>query len=245
MKIAVISDIHGNLFALRAVLDAIAARGVDRIVNLGDLASGPLQPAETIDLLMPLGVTTIKGNHERQLLEDAPARMRLSDAYAHGCLRPDQLAWLETLPATLMIENAVLLVHGTPASDVTYFLETVTQDGCRPATTDEVAVLAGTTRASLILCGHTHLQRSLALDDGRLIVNPGSVGLQAYDDTHPFPHRMEAGSPHARYAIVTYGEDGWHVDFHRVGYDWDAAAAVAVAHGRPEWATPLRTGYVD
>ena len=170
--------------------------------------------------------------------------MRASDAYAHACLRPEHLAWLDTLPATRTIEDDVLLVHGTPASDVVYFLETVTPEGCRAARIDEVTALAGTTRATLILCGHTHLQRSMRLDDGRLIVNPGSVGLQAYDDTHPFPHRMEAGSPHARYATVAREEGGWHVDFHAVDYDRDAAAAAAVAHGRPEWATPLRSGYV-
>ncbi len=68
MKIAIISDIHGNLPALRAVLADIARQCVDQTVNLGDSLSGPLQPAETADLLMAQGFPTIKGNHERQLL---------------------------------------------------------------------------------------------------------------------------------------------------------------------------------
>ncbi|EOW6434492.1 metallophosphoesterase family protein [Cronobacter turicensis] len=55
---------------------------------------------------------------------------------------------------------------------------------------------------SLILCGHTHIPRSVEISSTCLIVNPGSVGLQAYDDEHPFFHKMEAGSPHARYAIL-------------------------------------------
>lgn len=69
MKIAIISDIHGNLLALQAVLADIALQGVDQTVNLGDSLSGPLQPAETADLLMAKDFVTIKGNHERQLLE--------------------------------------------------------------------------------------------------------------------------------------------------------------------------------
>ena len=68
MKLAVISDIHGNLLALRAVLADIARQGVDQTVNLGDILSGPLQPAETADLLMTCNFPTIRGNHERQLL---------------------------------------------------------------------------------------------------------------------------------------------------------------------------------
>ena len=68
MKLAVISDIHGNLTALEAVLADIATQGVDQTVNLGDILSGPLQPAETADLLMARNFTTIRGNHERQVL---------------------------------------------------------------------------------------------------------------------------------------------------------------------------------
>ena len=74
MKIAIISDIHGNLLALQAVLADIARQGVDQTVNLGDILSGPLQPAETADLLMAQKFPTIKGNHERQLLAARCAR---------------------------------------------------------------------------------------------------------------------------------------------------------------------------
>ena len=68
MRIAAISDIHGNLGALEAVLTGVADLGVDLIVNLGDICSGPLQPRETLELLRGLAVPTIAGNHERQLL---------------------------------------------------------------------------------------------------------------------------------------------------------------------------------
>ena len=78
MKIAVISDIHGNLAALQAVLEDIERERVDQVVNLGDLLSGPLQPAKTADLLMAKDFVTIAGNHERQLLQawDGPSESR-------------------------------------------------------------------------------------------------------------------------------------------------------------------------
>jgi putative phosphoesterase len=243
MKIAVISDIHGNLAALDAVLDDARSQGVDLIVNLGDILSGALYPSETADRLMALNLPTIKGNHERQLLAGDPARMGASDRFAHHALRDDQRAWLSGLPATLKLADDVLLVHGTPASDLDYFLETVTQSGCGAATRAEVENRAGSAQARLILCGHTHLQRSMQLDDGRLIVNPGSVGLPAYADEHPLPHRMEAGTPHARYAIVTKHASRWYAEFRVVDYDWNEAANVAASNQRPEWEKALRTGF--
>jgi diadenosine tetraphosphatase ApaH/serine/threonine PP2A family protein phosphatase len=59
----------------------------------------------------------------------------------------------------------------------------------------------------LILCAHTHIARGVQLRDGRLIVNPGSVGCPGYHDIHPFPHVMEAGTPAARYAILEFADD--------------------------------------
>ena len=242
MRIAALSDIHGNLAALNAVLEDIQNQSVDLIVNLGDIASGPLQPSETVDLLMTLNLPTIRGNHERQLLEGDPARMGPSDQYAFGALRPDQLAWFASLPERLYIEDDGLLVHGSAQSDLTYFLETLDEHGCRPATRDEVLARAAGADTQLVLCGHTHLPRTMKLADGRFIVNPGSVGLQAYSDVHPVAHNIEVGSLHARYAIVTKGADGWAAEFRAVDYAWEAAAVVAEQRGRADWAVALRTG---
>jgi predicted phosphodiesterase len=73
MRIAVVADIHGNVRALRAVMDDLKQVAPDSVVNLGDCASGPLEAAETIDVLMSLAWTTVRGNHDRQLL-DRPVR---------------------------------------------------------------------------------------------------------------------------------------------------------------------------
>ncbi|MEG8021575.1 metallophosphoesterase family protein [Sphingomonas aerolata] len=244
MKIAVISDIHGNVAALDAVLGDIATRHVDQIVNLGDICSGGLFPRETADRLMPLGLPTIRGNHERQISEQPRERMGLSDRHAFDQLSAEQRAWLTALPTTMRLSKDVLLVHGTPDSDLTYFLETVTKAGLRQATREEVRHRAGIVDAAVILCGHTHLQRVMTLDDGRIIINPGSVGLPAYDDDRPHAHLVESGSPHARYAVLSNEGDGWVVEFLSVDYDWEKAARDAEANARTDWSRPLRTGRV-
>ncbi|CAG0928666.1 hypothetical protein RHDC3_00829 [Rhodocyclaceae bacterium] len=255
MRIAAISDVHGNLLALEAVLADIATQAVDVTVNLGDILSGPLWVAETADLLRTLKLPTLSGNHERQLLAGPTERMGASDAHAARKLGDEQRAWLAALPATLRLSDEVFCCHGTPASDLQYFLDTVTPDrrgsdapGVRAATLAEAAQRAGGTLrgvgSALILCGHTHVPRLMQLGDGRLVVNTGSVGLQAYDDEHPHPHIVENHSPHARYAVLTRRPAGWQVDLRCVPYDHEAAAVLALAHGRPDWAVALRTGFV-
>ncbi|ADU71451.1 metallophosphoesterase [Pantoea sp. At-9b] len=242
MKLAAIADIHGNVFALDAVLQDINTQGVDLIVNLGDIVSGALCPAETAERLLPLNFPTIKGNHERQLLETPPDKMGLSDSHADRHLRPEHRDWLRSLPAELMLDDEILMVHGVPGDDRIYLLEEVTTSGVRASPHARVQAYVGDQNASLILCGHTHIPRSFALSAECLIVNPGSVGLQAYEDDHPFFHHMESGSPHARYAIVQKNNNKWRVEFRKVSYNWDEAARVAMAHHRPDWVNALKTG---
>lgn len=253
MKFAALSDIHGNLPALDAVLADIAREGVDAIVNLGDIVSGPLWPAETADRLIPLGWPTLAGNHERQVLTQALDAMSATDRHTAPRLNDAHRAWLAALPPTLHWQPEVLLCHGTPTSDLQYLMESVTPDyapgtnpGVRAATADELLgrlgdAMAGVAHA-LILCGHTHVPRCERLADGRMVVNPGSVGLPAYDDDHPHFHLIENGAPQARYALLTRKPGGWGVKLRRVDYDFEAAARQADRHQRPDWAGALRTG---
>ncbi len=252
--IAIVSDIHGNLPALDAVLADVARSGADVTVNLGDIVSGPLWPVETAERLMALGLPTIRGNHERQLLTQRREQMSPADAYTDARLEPAHRDWLRSLPLDRWLAPDVYCCHGTPESDLAYWLETVTPEFARPgprgvrmATADEARARRGSQRdgaASLLLCGHTHMPRALQISPGVLLLNPGSVGLQAYDDAHPHPHVIENGSPHARWALAERGRQGWRVQFHAVDYDWEAAARRAEASGRPDWADALRSGFV-
>jgi predicted phosphodiesterase len=250
VRIAAVSDIHGNLPALDAVLADINRAGADVIVNLGDTVSGPLWVAETAERLMALRLPTIRGNHERQVL--APEPRGPADRFAAERLTPGQRGWLAGLPATLLLDADVFCCHGTPVSDTSYFLETVTGGfdratgaaGVRAATVAEAAARAGAVPQRLILCGHTHTPRAALLPDGRLVVNPGSVGVQAYDDDHPQVHVVENGTPHARYVLLTRAAAGWQVEFRCVPYDWESAARLAESNGRGDWADALRTGRV-
>ncbi len=244
MRIALISDIHGNLAALEAVTADLRRRGVDTVVNLGDSLSGPLLPLETAQFLMAEGWLSLAGNHERQLLVDDPARRGAADEFARARLTAAELAWVAALKPHAQLTPDVLLCHGTPSSDVIYFLETLDDNGVvRAATPDEVESRLGAQASSLIACGHTHIARVVGTKKGQRIVNPGSVGLQAYSDTHPVPHRVENGSPDARYAIVEARRSGWCVELMCVPYDHKAMADVASRNGSQRWAHALLTGH--
>jgi putative phosphoesterase len=242
MRIAVLSDIHGNLPALDAVIADVQRQRADLIVNLGDIVSGPLQPRETADKLMALSFPTIRGNHERQLLTQTVDQMGPSDHFARETLTDEHLRWLDSLPPVLWLEQDVLMVHGTPSSDQEYLLETVEWDGVREATPREVAERTGGVSASLILCGHSHIPRATRTEDGKLIVNPGSVGLPAYESDQPFWHKIETGSATASYALVERALHSWSATLLQIDYDWMTAARLALDRNRRDWANALGTG---
>ncbi|WP_186626567.1 metallophosphoesterase [Rhodococcus sp. BP22] len=246
MRIALISDVHGNIAALDAVLTHISRQHVDSIANLGDIVSGGLHPRRTADRLMNAAIPTIAGNHERQLLSTDRARMSASDGHAFDQLTDSHHDWLRSLPPSLDLGAGVLAIHGTPANDLEYFLETVEPGGCRPATAAEVEHRASRCSGwAVIACGHTHLQRKVWLSSGTLVVNPGSVGMPAYADDHPYPHVMESGTHHARYAVIEdNAENRWATTFHKVDYDATTAAVEAGVNGREDIAAALLSGRV-
>lgn len=250
MRTAVLSDIHGNLPALLAVLADARAHDARAFLNLGDIVSGPLWPMETAELLMTLHWPTIAGNHERQVLTLPDDRLSATDRHTRAALKERHLQWLARHPAAMQPQPGLWCVHGTPGSDLVYLLETVTAPrGLREATDDEVRMRLGTAQPksdSLLLCGHTHLPRDRVVD-GLRIVNPGSVGLPAYDDDHPHPHDIETGTPQARYALVEPLDErggAWSVELRAVAYDHEQAARQAEANGRGDWADALRSGRV-
>ncbi len=244
MRIAVVSDIHGNLAALQAVAEDFQRRGVNRVINLGDSLSGPLLPLQTAHYLMASGWLHLAGNHERQVLTQGPGQWSASDAYAHAQLGPQEFAWMASLTPNQPEGDDIHLCHASPRSDLEYLLETVEPGGVRLASAAEITQRLDGVRAPLVLCGHTHHPRMVRSAAGQLIVNPGSVGLQAYDDAHPHWHQIENGSPDARYAIVERNPAGWSAALISVPYDHEPMARLADQRGQPDWAHALRSGYM-
>ena len=234
MKVAIISDVHGNRLALEAVLDDITREGVDATFNLGDMFSGPLEPNWTADILMDLDLPSVCGNHDRALRDNPPEKLGPVDRFAQEQMDSRHRIWINDLPETLALLDDVFLCHGTPTSDEEPWL-----DGWwngRTSTSPDEATVAAKAEGfdfPVFLCGHTHVPRAVRLRDGRLIVNPGAVGVQ-------FNH----GSPDARYAIVERRDGKYYPQFRAVPYDHFAAARMAEANGFPNWREALITGWV-
>lgn len=216
-RIAVISDIHGNLPALEAVLDAIAAAGVDRVVVNGDLADGPF-PSETLDRLAALGERALwlRGNADRELCEARAGRFVHPDAatdaivqWAAARLTEAQHRRLAALPLKAVLEVAgrrVGVCHATARRDD----EMVLVDG----TLAQAAAAFAGLDADIIVIGHCHMP-SDRLVDRRRLVNAGSIGM-------PYGHSG------ASWALI-----GADVILKRTAYDVEAAAARILASGMP------------
>ena len=96
----------------------------------------------------------------------------------------------------------------------------------------------------VILCGHSHIARVVQLSSGQLIINPGSVGVPAYDDDVPNYHEMQNHSPLASYAVLEKQDSSWQVDLLKIPYDVDSAVEQAQRQGREDWAYWIKTGRV-
>lgn len=224
--VAVLSDIHGVLPALEAVLAEPDVRAADRIVLTGDLAAGPL-PVETLDLLTSLGERAlwVRGNADRELASRGrgtagpiPDPIAL---WAADQLRPDQVTLLGSLPTTAELSVAaigrVLFCHATPRDDE----EVVLVDS---RTERWAEVFAGLDPAvTTVVCGHTHVPYT-RLVLGRVVVNPGSLG-------------MPYGRPGAHWALLGPADT---VQLRRTAYDIDAAVdritATSTYPDAPTWA---------
>lgn len=256
MRLAVISDAHGNLPALDAVLLDLDRRGgADFLVDLGDRVSGPLWPAETAARFEERGIAGVRGNHDREAGAAVRQGLGRTDAFAWDRLTAAQRAALAALPASLDLAAwgapGVVAFHARPDRDDAYLIDRARggrQVRRRPeAIAQSLGAHAG---ERLILTGHSHRADLLRLPGGRhvglhagvpggaTILNPGSVGLPAADADD---HAIEAGTPDARYAIVDTATLA--VALLAVPYDHEAAARQAEANGRDDWASWLRTGW--
>lgn len=208
-RIAILSDIHGNVPAFEAVLDDIAAQAVDEVLVGGDLVGRGPEGSRVVQRVRELGLPAIGGNHEDYMLDfrhgHVPGEWLESPEWSAARwmaaeLDQDSVAFIEALPFSLERED-LRLVHGTPRSNC---------EGIGPWTSDELLdELLGEVDERVLVCAHTHrpLIRERA---GGMAVNIGSVGLPFNADRR------------AQYAVLTRDEAvpwGWRVELRQVAYD--------------------------
>lgn len=214
MRLALISDLHGNLLALDAVLSHAREARVDQVICLGDVATlGPF-PREVIQRLREENIRCILGNHDEFMLDaglihtytEAPPVVE-AVAWCRSVLSADDLDYLRSATRTLSLDLDgvdTLLVHGTPRSHMEEVLAT-TPDA-------ELATRIGDARPAILAGGHTHLQL-LRRFDGMTLVNPGSVGA-------PFAGVPVGGRPrilpHAEYATIDAVNGAFSVALHHL-----------------------------
>ncbi len=233
MRVALISDLHGNMVALQAVLDHIGRSRIDRIACLGDVATLGPAPRQVIETLARLGCPCILGNHDAFLLDpdlirsytESPLIVAAVDA-CRASLGASELEFVRTFQPTLDVEmegSTLGLFHGSPRSHMEDLLATTPPE--------EIDRALGARRTAVMAGGHTHIQM-LRQHRGTLIVNPGSLGL-------PFETYVSGGPPtilaHAEYATVEAAGDSVAVTLHRVPVD--RGALIAQTQG---WDNPLR-----
>lgn len=241
-KIALVSDIHGNVPALEAVLDDIHRRKISRILNLGDSLYGPLWPAETFRLIMDNEILSIAGNEDR-ILHNFDERHASNPAIGlvRKQLNHDAMEWLISLPFDMLIEEELYACHGSPRADTEYLIEETRPEQVLIRSVAALERMLAAVRQKIVLCGHSHVPGMVSAGE-KTIINPGSVGLPAYDDDHPVFHKMQNYSNHARYAILEYGEQGLRLEQIAIAYDFESAARQAEKNNRPDWARWLRSG---
>jgi len=215
MRIALLSDIHGNLIALECVLAEITREAPDQIVCLGDIAEGGPQPHAVVERLQHLGCPIVMGNTDLRLSSprlDEPRTPDLAPSYAMELWCVDQLtaadrAFIQTFPLMIALpldhEISLLAFHGSPQATTDMLLASTPEP--------ELSDLLGDSHATILAGGHTHVQLVRRYRD-MVIVNPGSVGL-------PFEQPVAGGPicrpPWAEYAIVSVGQGRVSIDLRR------------------------------
>jgi len=235
MRVAIFSDIHGNLVSLEAVLADIEREGIEQMVCLGDVAATGPQPHEVLVRLRGLKIPIVQGNTDEWLLQPEPfveasdfyQKIYEMDMWAVGQLTAADRAFLQIFEPTVEIPldgaNILLCFHGTPRSN-TEILRATTPD-------EEIAPMVAGQAAMILAGGHTHQPMVRRYED-KLILNPGSVGLP-----YLVVGDVVRNPPWAEYAIL-HSEDGnFGVELRRVRVDVTAVQAAILASGMPhgEW----------
>lgn len=244
-KFAILSDIHSNIFALQAVVKDARDKGFTDFINLGDILYGPIAPRQTYEYLQSLNAITISGNQDRQICEAMENKIASNPTmqFILSELGQEPISWMKQLPFDLQITTDIYACHGTPSDDLEYLLEDISTGRPIARTDEEIIDRLNGISSSIILCGHTHTPRCVELSTGQIVINPGSVGLQAYTDDEPNVHSMQNYSSKASYVTLqkTFNNE-WDIAFHKVTYDVCKAVHAASKRGREDWVHFLSTG---
>jgi predicted phosphodiesterase len=238
MRIGLISDIHGNLPALEAVLEGLEREGVDRYVCLGDVAVGPW-PSATVKRVRELGCETILGNWDAWMIDGVPPcgesevcrkLLEMGTFWAEQ-LDADDLDYLRGFEPMLRLDvgggKRLLFFHGSPRS----YNEPI----LAATPTEELEHMLGGLEAPIMVAGHTHVQMARRLPFA-LLVNPGSVGLPFLE----WPVAAARVCRWAEYGVLDYDGDGKvDVQLRRTPYDAEAFIRYALESGVPhaDWWT--------
>jgi predicted phosphodiesterase len=211
VRVAALSDIHGNLPALDAVLADVEAEGVDAIVCGGDTVGGPFS-RDVFDRLASVPNTQfVRGNADREVLEGTES-YGIDWVAERAILGEERLAVVATWPLTVELDidglGRTLFCHAIPSADDPIFTR-ITPD-------EDVVELLGGVEAGLVVCGHTHVQFDRMLSSGLRVVNTGSVGM---------PYE---GRPGAFWALL-----GPSVELRRTEYHLESAVTAILEVGRP------------
>ena len=246
MNVALISDIHGNLPAIEAVLDHIDGRSdVDAVYHLGDLVGYAPWPNEVVAVLRERAIPGVAGNYDSTTATDYkhcgcryedPRQEELSHL-SYGWTRANVTAetkrWLGSLPFRIDVRPLgghtggpqLVLVHGNPVLNTVYWTEDRSDDFCL-----QMAARLGAKAGDVVAFGHTHRPWHRAVD-GVHFVNTGSVG------------RPKDGDWRAGYVVVEMDGEAVAVDFVRVEYDLERAArAIRESELPDDFAEYLETG---
>lgn len=233
MRIGLISDIHGNCFALDAALADLRRQPVDQIICLGDAIQGGPRPAETVQRLRELGCSIVMGNADDWLLaeendtaEQTTPQMREVRAWTLSKLSADDQAFIRSFQPTVEVAlddgQRLLCFHGSPTSFNDILLPTTPGEDWQR--------LLGPYVPAIMTGGHTHTQQMRHIGAG-LFFNPGSVGL-VYDVLQPEDELQIY--PWAEYAVLTW-EQGRLIalDFRHAPYDVEQLLQIYLTSGRP------------